>query len=134
MAEAAVSGQMCSLTGKRWRQWEPVRKWSAWQMRIPRLWMWKAVCSFRASSTHTPILTSMWRERLLRTILPQEPGRLFGAAPPPSWTSGPSMKGRAWRTASGTGMRRRTASVPVITDSTCPYRTGTRRSAGNLTT
>lgn len=23
MAEAAVSGQMCSLTGKRWRQWEP---------------------------------------------------------------------------------------------------------------
>ena len=60
--------------------------------------------------------------------------RLFGAAPPPSWTSGPSMKGRAWRTASGTGMRRRTESVPVITDSTCPYRTGTRRSAGNLTT
>ena len=59
---------------------------------------------------------------------------LFGAAPPPSWTLGPSMKGRAWRTASGTGMRRRTASVPVITDSTCPYRTGTRRSAGNLTT
>ena len=47
---------------------------------------------------------------------------------------GTSMKGRAWRTASGTGMRRRTASVPVITDSTCPYRTGTRRSAGNLTT
>lgn len=45
-----------------------------------------------------------------------------------------TMKGRAWRTASGTGMRRRTASVPVITDSTCPYRTGTRRSAGNLTT
>ena len=32
------------------------------------------------------------------------------------------------------GLRRRTASVPVITDSTCPYRTGTRRSAGNLTT
>ena len=87
-------GQMCSLTGKRWRQWEPVRKWSAWQMRIPDCGCGKAVCS-GVSSTHTPTLTSMWRERLLRTILPQEPGRLFGAAPTTIVDSGPSMKGES---------------------------------------
>lgn len=37
--------------------------------------------------------------------LPREPRRLSGAAPPPSWTSEHSTQGRAWLTASGTGMK-----------------------------